>query len=80
MLKRLQKLTMILETQETNLEWRQVLKDLLKHLETQKVEMKEAHLDLVSEEDHVFEVFNWEKPEESYEGIRKELDAEDQVH
>mgnify|MGYP001386499333 FL=1 len=56
-MKRLQKLVMILETEREDLEWKEVLKGLMNHLETLKVEMKEGYLDLVSESDHIFQVF-----------------------
>ena len=56
-MKRYQKLTMILETEREDLEWKEVLKSLMNHLETLKVEMKEGYLDLVSESDHIFQVF-----------------------
>jgi len=56
-MKRLQKLVMILETEREDLEWKEVLKSLMNHLETLKVEMKEGYLDLVSESDHIFQVF-----------------------
>ena len=56
-MKRLQKLVMILETEREDLEWKDVLKSLMNHLETLKVDMKEGYLDLVSESDHIFQVF-----------------------
>lgn len=56
-MKRLQKLVMILETEREDLEWKEVLKSLMNHLETLKVDMKEGYLDLVSESDHIFQVF-----------------------
>ena len=57
-MKRLQKLVMILETEREDLEWKEVLKNLIKHLDKElKVEMKEGYLDLVSESDHIFQVF-----------------------
>ena len=65
-MKRYQKLTMILETEREDLEWKEVLKSLGKHLETLKVSLKEAHLDLVSENDHIFEVFEeYDREEDS---------------
>ena len=56
---------MILETEREDLEWKEVLKSLMNHLETLKVEMKEGYLDLVSESDHIFQVF------EDYEEVGK---------
>jgi len=64
-MKRLQKLVMILETEREDLEWKEVLKSLMNHLETLKVDMKEGYLDLVSESDHIFQVF------EDYEEVGK---------
>ena len=65
-MKRYQQVKMILETEELNLEWKEVLKSLGKHLETLKVSLKEAHLDLVSENDHIFEVFEeYDREEDS---------------
>jgi len=74
-MKRLQKLTMILETEREDLEWKEVLKNLVKHLDKElKVEMKEGYLDLVTESEHIFQVF------EPYEkvGIREDLDTEEE--
>ena len=57
-MKRYQKLTMILETEREDLEWKEVLKNLIKHLDKElKVEMREGYLDLVTENDHIFQVF-----------------------
>jgi hypothetical protein len=57
-MKRYQKLTMILETEREDLEWKEVLKSLIKHLDKElKVEMKEGYLDLVTKDDHIFQVF-----------------------
>ena len=57
-MKRYQKLTMILETEREDLEWKEVLKNLIKHLDKElKVEMREGYLDLVSKDDHIFQVF-----------------------
>lgn len=57
-MKRYQKLTMILETEREDLEWKEVLKNLIKHLDKElKVEMREGYLDLVTKDDHIFQVF-----------------------
>jgi len=57
-MKRYQKLTMILETEREDLEWKEVLKNLIKHLDKElKVEMREGYLDLVTENDHIFQIF-----------------------
>ena len=56
-MKRYQKLTMILETEREDLEWMEVLKSLISHLDLLKVEMKEGYLDLVTKDDHIFQVF-----------------------
>ena len=57
-MKRYQKLTMILETEREDLEWKEVLKSLISHLDKElKVEMKEGYLDLVTKDDHIFQVF-----------------------
>ena len=57
-MKRYQNLSMILETEREDLEWKEVLKNLIKHLDKElKVEMREGYLDLVSKDDHIFQVF-----------------------
>ena len=78
-MKRYQKLTMILETEREDLEWKEVLKNLIKHLDKElKVEMREGYLDLVTENDHIFQVF------EDYDEVGKREgwieDKEDIIH
>ena len=72
-MKRYQKLVMILETEREDLEWKELLKNLTKHLEVEKVNMREGFLDLVSGEDHIFNSITGTEEEEV--GIRVGLDT-----
>jgi len=71
-MKRYQKLVMILETENQELEWKEVLRNLVQHLEVQKVNMREGFLDLISEDDHIFHSISG--TEEEIVGIRVGLD------
>ena len=54
-MKRYQELNLILETERFDLEWKEVLKKIIKDLKDYKVEVREATLDLVTKDVEILE-------------------------